>query len=147
MGSAGYRAPLSCMAVGAEVKTPPLTERNLQRIILAALARDYPAGITYHCPNGGQRNAREGAELRKDGVLSGIPDLGIIRPGGRIGWLEIKTDVGVLSKVQTELHTKMLPLGHLVYVVRSLADVFPIIERWKLEDSISAPGRGNTSPI
>lgn len=126
---------------------PPLTERNIQRIILAALARDYPQGISYHCPNGGQRNAREGAELRKDGVLAGIPDLGVIRPNGRIGWLEVKTDIGVLSNVQANLHTKMLPLGHHVYIIRSLNDIFLIIESWKLEDSISASGRRDTSSI
>ena len=31
--------------------------------------------LLYHCPNGGKRNAREAARLKKEGVKSGVPDV------------------------------------------------------------------------
>jgi hypothetical protein len=32
----------------------------------------------FHCPNGGSRNAREGAKLKKMGVKAGVPDIIIL---------------------------------------------------------------------
>lgn len=114
---------------------PPMTERNRQRIVLAALARDYPIGITGAIPNGMHSSKWEGAKAKLDGLLVGACDLFIIRPMGKIGWIEMKDDTGKLSSAQITLHARMRLMGHEVYVVRTLEDLWPIIELWKLEDA------------
>lgn len=114
---------------------PPMTERNRQRIVLAALARDYPVGRVFHVPNGGKRDLREAGELKKDGVKAGVHDLVVVRPNKRVSWIEMKDDKGVLSKEQKQVHAEWLDLGHVSYVVRCLDDLWPIIELWKLEDA------------
>lgn len=118
-------------------KIPPLTETNLQRIIVAAIRRDYPQGIVGSIPNGAAVSSKlEAVKLKAEGLLSGAPDLFVIRPRQRIGWIEMKTGVGVLTKSQELLHPQMLERQHMVHIVRSLTDLWPIIEKWKNEDLI-----------
>lgn len=48
--------------------------------------------LLLHIPNGGKRNAREGARLKSQGVRAGVPDLCLPVPrGGHHGlWIEMK---------------------------------------------------------
>ncbi|GHB30656.1 VRR-NUC domain-containing protein [Salinicola rhizosphaerae] len=41
--------------------------------------------VTYHVPNGGQRNKKTAADLKRQGVKSGVSDLVVME--GRGGWL------------------------------------------------------------
>lgn len=86
-----------------------------------------------HIPLGGHRNKIEAYNLKLDGALAGTPDLLIIRPHGRVGWIEVKAGTKV-SKVQAELHAKMRPMGHTVHVVDDLDHMLLIIHQWKIED-------------
>ena len=58
-------------------KTNRHDEDDLQAAIVRFFAYQYPeyAGLLFAVPNGGQRNAREGARLKKGGVVSMI-DMG-----------------------------------------------------------------------
>ena len=49
--------------------------------------------------------------------LRGIPDRLVIMPGGRIIFVELKTDRGRLSKIQKAVHRKLLGLGCTVEVL------------------------------
>jgi len=40
----------------------------------------YPDVLAIHVPNGGARNAREGAKFKKMGVKKGFPDITIFKP-------------------------------------------------------------------
>jgi len=42
---------------------------------------------------------------------AGIPDRLVMMPGGRVTFVELKTDVGRLSKIQKAVHGKLLGLG------------------------------------
>lgn len=42
---------------------------------------------------------------------AGIPDRLVMLPGGRVVFVELKTDIGRLSKIQKAVHTKLLDLG------------------------------------
>lgn len=75
--------------------------------------------IVFHIPNGGQRDAREGANLKTQGVLSGVPDLEIICPGGKTFRIEMKAKDGRESVAQVQLREHMRALGHLVFVAYS----------------------------
>lgn len=50
--------------------------------------------IVAHVPNGGQRNAIVGANLKRSGVLAGFPDLIILWGGGNAGFVEFKKPDG-----------------------------------------------------
>jgi hypothetical protein len=47
-----------------------------------------------HCPNGGNRNSREGASLKRQGVKAGFPDISIFEPRGSFHglFIELKRD-------------------------------------------------------
>lgn len=108
-------------------------EQAIQRACLTLLFRTYPAAFTAHIPNGGWRSKIEAYNLKLSGQLAGMPDLIVVRPNGRVGWIEVKADTAV-SKVQAALHAKMLPMGHTVHVVSDIDALLPIIEGWKRED-------------
>lgn len=68
--------------------------------------------IVFHIPNGGQRDAREGSNLKTQGVLAGIPDLEIICPRGRTIRIEMKATDGKVSVAQVTLMDHIKQLGH-----------------------------------
>jgi len=79
--------------------------------------------IVFAVPNGGSRDAREGANLKVQGVLAGIPDLGIVMPAGEIIWVEMKAKDGALSGSQVLIHAHFEALGHEVSVCYSAEEV------------------------
>lgn len=54
----------------------------------------------YHVPNQGIRSIKYQSILTKMGLKSGCPDLILEFEGGKIVYLEIKTQTGTLSKAQ-----------------------------------------------
>lgn len=50
--------------------------------------------------------------------FSGWPDRLIVLPGGRVIWLEIKTNKDTLSPAQKHIIDKLTSLGHKVVVLR-----------------------------
>lgn len=103
-------------------------EAREQCRLVAALRRhwkDLPTSerpIVFAIPNGGQRDAREGANLKAQGVLAGIPDVQIVLPCGKVLWLEMKAHDGRLSPVQRTLHADLVDLGHRVRTAYSAED-------------------------
>lgn len=98
------------------------TERQLHVSIVAALRLKFPKAIVAHVPNEGERTPAQLGALIKMGLVPGMPDLVCILPGGRVCWLEVKTDTGRLSAAQVEIHYRLVGLGHAVHVVRSIDD-------------------------
>jgi hypothetical protein len=78
------------------------------------LAPDAP--VIAAIPNGGYRNPREGTNLRRQGVLKGIPDLVLIFSEGRTCWIEMKAIKGTVSPEQKRMHAALEKLGHEVMI-------------------------------
>ena len=78
--------------------------------------------IVYHIPNGGQRDAREGSNLKTQGVLAGVPDLEIVCPRGRTIRIEMKAKDGKVSVAQVLIVDHMTQLGHEVLIAYSAED-------------------------
>lgn len=103
-------------------------EAREQCRLVAALRRcwkDLPKNrkpIVFAIPNGGQRDAREGANLKAQGVLAGVPDLCIIRPKNVVIWVEMKAKGGKVSPAQLDMHIDMGELEHDVIVAYSAED-------------------------
>ena len=93
-------------------------EDDLQASIVRFFAYQYPefAGLLFAVPNGGQRNAREGARLKAGGVVAGVSDLVLIVPRPHILLLEVKVKGGKLSDAQKVWHGKAAAAGHTVAV-------------------------------
>lgn len=74
-------------------------------------------------PNGGRRDAATGAQLKREGLRPGAPDLIFYGEGGAVMWMELKNGTGGrLSEAQRVLHEDLYHCGHSVVVVRSLAE-------------------------
>lgn len=82
-----------------------LNESKIQQDIIKTCWAELPVtrGLLFHVPNGGLRSGgREGAMLKGQGVLSGVPDLCFMWVNGA-NWIEVKKPGGILSKSQKAL--------------------------------------------
>jgi hypothetical protein len=106
------------------------TEDQLQAEFFKHVWNTYPKtrGLFFSVPNGGTRNPREAMKLKATGLVPGIPDL-IFLWNGKVYGFELKTEKGVLSPKQKEIHEIWAANGICVYIVRTLAEVIEIIEK------------------
>ena len=109
-------------------KTVPIKreEAREQARLVAALRRKWsviadPAlrPVVFAVPNGGYRDAREASNLKTQGVLAGVPDLGIVLPCGEMCWIEMKANDGKVSLTQVAIHSHFGHLGHEVILAYS----------------------------
>lgn len=78
--------------------------------------------MVIHIPMGGSRDQKEACNLRTAGATAGTPDLTIIMPDGKIIWVEMKAESGVISGSQLVFHRRLVLLGHTVLVAYSVFD-------------------------
>lgn len=97
-----------------------MSEIQLQASCFQFMWNEYPftRRLFFHVPNGGSRDAREGAQLKASGVVAGIPDMILIHKGSAFGF-EIKTLTGKVSPVQDQVHKAWAEDGTPVYIIRS----------------------------
>jgi hypothetical protein len=69
-----------------------------------------PDALYWHTPNGGARDAVEGARFKQIGVKPGIFDLTFLRAGG-LYVLELKDERGRLSPAQLKMWTRYQNAG------------------------------------
>lgn len=72
------------------------------------------ADYLHHSPNGGRRDAREGARLKAQGVMAGFPDLFLFVPrGGAHGlFIEMKAKGGRVQDNQREVMGRLSAMGY-----------------------------------
>lgn len=129
------RSPLPHISALQDPATIPIKDPEFreQARLVAALRRCWLSlsedsrPIVFAVPNGGKRDAREGANLKAQGVLAGVPDLGILLPGARTVLLEMKADNGRLSNTQCELHRHIASLEHTVLVAWSAEEALQVL--------------------
>ena len=99
-------------------------ESRIQTAIMQFLDAALPASYrAFAIPNGGNRSAVTGAILKREGVKPGIPDIAVVRGGGAIAFLEVKTAKGRLSPSQAEFKDWCGENAVPYAVVRGLGDV------------------------
>lgn len=98
-------------------------ESRLQKACVKWFRTQYPKYILAAIPNGGSRGEIEGAILKAEGVLAGVPDLFLAVPNHaeRCGglWIEMKTEDGVLSANQKAIMPRLKDAGYKVVICRS----------------------------
>lgn len=109
-------------------------EDTLQTNCMKWLELQYPAIYPWmhHSPNGGRRNAREGARFKAMGVKAGFPDLFCpISSGGHKGlFIEMKTATGRLTPLQKAWRLAVLSFGFIHHVCRSFTQFQDIINEY-----------------
>ena len=79
------------------------SERDLHLQVVALLrAAAAPGVVWYHNANERQTSPRQGAFLKRMGVLAGVPDFTILMPGKQAHFLELKRVGGKLTAAQQD---------------------------------------------
>lgn len=109
-------------------------ETRLQRDLRKYLAfRGYR---TVAVPNGAtlrgdaKERAIQMANLKRDGLTPGFPDLLVYGKGGRIGHIEVKLEGTYQTASQVECERWLTEFGQNIAVCRSLADVDETLSKW-----------------
>lgn len=82
-------------------------------------------------PNGGNRNLREAARLKAQGVMAGVSDLIIMLPNKKIYFVEVKNPNGKgrQSQAQRDFEENVCAMGH----------IYQIWDKWsQVEEFINA---------
>lgn len=125
-------------------------EGPIHRDILGYLRDVFPHGIVHHCKNEikkrGWSIAKELAQAKVDGVVTGFPDLMVI-PYAHVQpmFFEVKAEGNYLSPAQKEVHARMKALGQRVAVVRSIDDTREALHEWGIPTMHADPLKGAIS--
>lgn len=112
-------------------KRPTVSEHRIQVALIDYLAIALRPELEARAvPNGGFRHRRVASVLKAEGVRRGTPDIFVCLPAGKIAWLEMKSKIGVLSPEQKAFRDKVLALGHLHGVARSIDEALEHLTKW-----------------
>lgn len=96
---------------------------DAEQLALMAWAKSHVGGIRVsdyliHIPNGGKRNPREAARLKRLGVKAGVSDLFLPVPRGPAHglWIEMKAAKGRVSAAQQDWMNKVAVQGYATVV-------------------------------
>ena len=98
-----------------------MTEDQIQAKIIIYYRNKFK-GLIFSIPNGGTRNILEAKKLKATGLLAGVADLIILKPNAECIFVEVKTEKGVQSEVQSIFEKKVTDLGFKYYLVRSFEE-------------------------
>lgn len=94
------------------------SESTEQTIVVARIRQFHPDVVLMSIPNGGKRDPRVAAQMKREGVLPGAPDLLVAEPrDGKHGlFIEMKRVKGRTSKEQDDVIDKLRQRGYEVVV-------------------------------
>lgn len=86
----------------------------------------------HHCPNGGNRNAREATKFKQMGVKAGVSDICLPFPHGKYCglYVEMKYGNNKLMNSQKEFLRDMAAAGHFVATCYSAEAAIGVIEEY-----------------
>lgn len=97
-------------------------EHNIQVLFVKWFRLKHKKHFVFAIPNGEYRTSIAGSRLKKEGVVSGIPDLQVLLSNGKSFFIEMKTIRGKTSIVQKERIKDIERLHHTVLVGYGLDD-------------------------
>jgi len=107
------------------------SEHQIQCQLVTELTyRLRPEVVRFAIPNGGLRNQRVAQQLKAEGLLPGMPDLGFAVEDGRTHWIEMKNGKGSLSDYQLGIRRRLENLGHRWAVARSSEEALEFLAKW-----------------
>jgi hypothetical protein len=103
-----------------------MKESQIQEACVNWFRYQYPKfkRCLFAIPNGGARTARNGATLKKEGVLAGVADLFLTVPNNGFHgfFIEMKTPKGTQQSSQKEFEKMASEQGYKYLVIRSFDD-------------------------
>ena len=112
-------------------------ESNMQQAFIHWFRLLYPKDwrMCFAVANGGARNPKEGAMLKREGVVAGVADVMITIPRGGYGslGLEFKTSTGRQSAAQKDWQADFERVGNKYVVVRSLDEAIEVTKNYLKE--------------
>lgn len=109
-------------------------EDDLQMQCVTWFRLQFPkfARLLHHSPNGGRRNAREGARFKKMGVQPGFPDLVLLVASQDCHalFIELKSATGRQEDSQKEYQALVEAQGYRYALVRSFDEFKKLIENY-----------------
>lgn len=138
--SEGYTDLTACKGIkradkGNPVK-PKTTEADEQKALMQWAKwqeKKYPElKLLYHCPNGGTRNKMEAANLKRQGVKAGVPDLFLpVARNGKYGmFIEMKVGRNKCTDNQKKWIRNLLEQGYEVKVCYSCEEAIQVIKKY-----------------
>lgn len=91
------------------------SEHKLQVDVLSVIdvGKVHPDIYAFAIPNAGRRSWKTGIKMKAEGLRRGFADLGIMLPGGRAAWMELKKRKGGrTSDEQLGFEARCRRLGH-----------------------------------
>ena len=136
----GYTDLTACKGIkradkGNPVK-PKTTEADEQKALMQWAKWQegrYPElKLLHHCPNGGTRNKLEAANLKRQGVKAGVPDLFLpVARNGKYGmFIEMKVGRNKCTDNQKKWIRNLLEQGYEVKVCYSCEEAIQIIKKY-----------------
>lgn len=136
----GYTDLTACKGIkradkGNPVK-PKTTEADEQKALMQWAkwqeGRYSELKLLYHCPNGGTRNKLEAANLKRQGVKAGVPDLFLPVPRSQKHGLFIEMKVGrnKCTDNQKKWIRNLLEQGYEVKVCYSCEEAIQVIKKY-----------------
>ncbi len=110
-------------------RRPRHIEEDIQTACVNWFRLAYPTFVVLAIPNGGTRNAKEAANMKRAGVLAGAADLLVIGYGAVL-FIEMKSAKGKQTELQKKFQKAVERLGHQYAVCHSLQEFQMTIERW-----------------
>lgn len=88
--------------------------------------------LLYHIPNGGSRNKLEAANLKRQGVKAGVPDLCLPVPAGKFHglYIELKAGKNKASQNQNNWITLLRYQGYAAEVCVGWREAAEVIEKY-----------------
>ena len=107
-------------------------EHSEQARLVAKVRAFYPGVIVAAIPNGAARSASERLNLYNEGLLSGMPDLCVLRPsGGSHGlFIEMKTLDGVMAAAQRDMQKRLNSEGYVAVTCRSADEAWATVQEY-----------------
>jgi hypothetical protein len=106
------------------------SEHSLQKQVLTVVSMRGRDVFVFAIPNAGKRNPATAARMKAEGLMAGVADLCVMLPGGRVGWLELKTAKGVQSTAQEAFEDICDVFSHPYAVARDLDEAIAILKGW-----------------
>ena len=105
-------------------------EQNLQIACVCWFRYQYPYEILIHIPNGGYRTSVEALKFKQMGVLSGVPDLLLLKKSHDFSglFIEMKSGNGKLTESQKLMIERLELKGYKCEVASNFEEFKRIIE-------------------
>jgi len=107
------------------------TEAAHQKVFFRWLGLAFPfvRALTFHIPNGGRRNAEEGAHLKAQGVTAGVPDIFMAIPTEAYPglFIEFKAGKNKATAMQAAFIARLREAGYRVDVCYSYEEARTIV--------------------